>query len=533
MLRKKRQSVVTGAAFRLTLVAMSACSPSKFASSAARSPVEPAAPVPTSDEQQPEKPKVEATEAIIPGIEVSAVPSATAAPTPFSGGFEFRTTLNRQEIWVVSANSVVRIRLVDGYPQTNWTMPPNSGNRTFVSQIGLLIGRTMRGGNGGLFRAGDDTSGVAQLVYTPPDAVAESRMCPSSFLVDGKPHIGLGYVAQIGTNKVRKFVRFAIDETKPSRVDLSQLKEVTHPQPAGVFDTYSCYIDQARGFAWYSGSTTWGVDVRKLAPLMSSSAPNFGATNDAFNLSQSERRSYALAGDLEGNLLSATGVYTFAHDPVSKMVFGATGGNITVTAQECFRSANVACKATKHHQFAALSRAAIGPMSSLGDGRVAAIQRGNPSQVFLVSLKEVANPAAGIEIKKVADIAGDAYMYNDFTGATLYAPTSEKSFELAKLSGFSSGKEVAQLKFRWIAESGLAEEWRGLKLAMRCHSGSEKKPEYFMISKVAVAGTFIDAPKETGCIGKVNTVEVKVEADGVSSSFSRAQKIEFEGSVNP
>jgi len=160
-----------------------------------------------------------------------------------------------------------------------------------------------------------------------------------------------------------------------------------------------------------------------------------------------------------------------------KILFGNTFGGatrygrnkLTVTRVECFASKSDCKDGVDHWVFdQAAMGLSIGPLSSLNDGRVVGISRGENASVWLLRLKDLKDPSKGPVAKKIADTIGDGYMYTDYTGATLYAADVEKNADLSAQKEFKVGANIKGLKAKWNAESGQAEEWRGLKLGIRC-----------------------------------------------------------------
>jgi hypothetical protein len=469
----------------------------------------------------------------------------------FSGELPFQSVAADAEAWIVTETKATRIKLNEpGWPKTEWTLPGNAGNRTYVSELGLLIGRTNRSAETrGVWLAKREEPGTAIRIYDPPDMGNSSRLSVTSFKIGSQAYIGMAYAAASGN---KKFVRIPIDKSKPTGIDVTR-KEEREFGPvnsglggfAGVGATgaYGSFMDQTRkAFYLGSGSGAWGVNVETMTELPLSSVPNWRIGGDPLNPASPRRRicnftmstsgglSYALAGDLKGNMVASGGAYTFAHDPVNNVIFGNnySAGSFTVAKQECVESSGSDCTiAAGTCQI--FPNVPVGPMSAVGDGRVVGIQRGNPSRVYLISLKEKNNIRAGVEVTSIAEIQGDAYMYNDFTGITLYAPDQVKVIEFKSLSGFKEGKDVKQLLAGWTAQSKNTEDLRGLKLELVCYKTGKPKPVYVDYSAKLRNSASLFAIDVKDCSGQVDAIEVKMSSDGTTNNFTRLSTFEIRG----
>ncbi len=411
---------------------------------------------------------------------------------------------------------------------------PPSGHRTYVSEAGLIVGKT---GTAAMYRIGDDTpqgatvdpvwSGSEVSADDPQKSLFASRFCVTSFKVGDRAFVGGGYVK---TGNRMAFVRIPIDKTKQNSLDVGAAQEQIVGN--GTWG-YSCFTDQSRNIYWgMRWEDVYGLNLVTGALLKGATdAPNsnfVGAELDKFSLSSASRRSYALSGDAFGNLLNGKDMYTYAYEPLSHTVFGTTYGDtkLTITRAECF-SSKKDCAAGKDHWVFDLSAmgAAAGPLSSLNDGRIVGVSVG---QVFLFSLKDPSNPEAGAVAKKIADATGNGYMYTDFTGGTLYAATIEKSVDFAAQKGWVPGKGVVRLNMQWIADSGQPEAWRGLKLEARCYTKASvgaAKPAYASVSNVAAAGTDFEITVG-GCKNAlVDSMDFRISPNNSSGGFSKTSAI--------
>lgn len=463
-------------------------------------------------------------------IEVTATPRP---PTEFSLTSEMRSAVNDAEVWVVSSNKAWRIRLdaERGYPQTVWTMPNRAGNRTFVSEIGLLVGKTWSTTQvGGVYRVSDDVANEAQFLFKPDDIANESRLCVTSFRVDGQAFIGAAYR---DTSNRRSFFRIPIDKSKTTRVDASLVEFGHYDVTSSQHTSYSCYVDQSRLYFWVggyrgSGGDFWGVNLRSLEALPLTAVPNAGHTNDAIEISQTQNLSYALAGDGRGNVSTLRGAYTSAHEPIADMLLVSyNSGVIHALKGDCLY-AKAACASTDFHSFDISAVTSLGPLSSLNDGRVLGLQR-TSGNVFLLSFKDVANPVLGLDVVKIAALGADPYMYTDFTGATLYPAEVESTVLLRTSPVFRPGVPITDLHLQWNSQSGNVETWRGLRLKIRCYAqAAVGRPDWQEVATVADAGTAFSVAFSQ-CRGVFDAVDIHIEGDSVSNIFSRTAEIVIQG----
>lgn len=447
--------------------------------------------------------------------------------------------------WAVTSNRVYRVTLDEakGYPVREWSKLENWGNRSYVSELGLVIGQSAREGKGGILLATDKTEEAVRLVTDAQlGMITESRICVTSYRVGEQIFIGGGYTHQDGS---RRFVRIPVDRSKPNGVNLANM-EILNAGSDGDWWGYACYVDQANLRYWSAhGVGVFGFDLQSNLPLTSTQMPN-ASVNLAvsnFTIAPTTRGTYALSGDAAGNILnvqtppSAPGVegwktsYTFAHEPISNLVFGSSRvGLLYLTASDCFAAGATSCPdGSKHFAFDVKEYGEVGPLSSLSDGTVVGVARGERSIVYVISLKQPGNPAAGVLFKKVAEVAGDAYMYTDFTGATLYAVTNEKFIDLRNETGYNPKLPISRLQMKWNAEGdheGVA--WQGLKMSIRCVSQAKNTDMAFAaVANVQPSGT-VFVPEVEGCkAGDFDTIWVRVEGDSSTNAFSHVKDVYF------
>ncbi|MCM2324058.1 MAG: hypothetical protein NDJ90_12430 [Oligoflexia bacterium] len=393
-----------------------------------------------------------------------------------SGTLEFRTTFTGNLVWIVTRSPFhVYLVSLDGAPTKTWNLPStgSGGTRTYFSEIGLLMARP-----GELFRISEDVPEGTTLapIWKATGALADARTCVTSFRHSNKTWVGIAW------NKAdrRAFTRIPIDLSKPEKIDVSRAE--TKDLPAPALWGYGCYTDQTRGYLWsnYYGKTyIAGVNFRTMEDAAITAAPNYGITNTSLGAYSNDLKiapaAYAISGDAKGNVLAGS-AYTYAHEAKNDVIFWSKAGNLLAARAECFTSPSMDCSAgSARVQVNSTALGSIGPMGSLQDGRVIAITRGNPAKVFLLSLANPADLSAGVDIELIATLEGDAYMYNDFTGSTLYARDTSLSVDLSTLAGYDSSRPVTSLSFSWKALGGGAEPWQGFTLQARC-LGAEGSP---------------------------------------------------------
>ncbi len=467
----------------------------------------------------------------------------------FSGDTEIQSAASDAEAWVVTDDEVTRIKLDESknWPQTKWQIVDESGkpssargHRTYVSELGLLIGRT--GSSGGVWLASDKNSGKAIPIFRTKDQGGGSRLSVTSFKIGDRPFIGFAYGTSGGK---KKFVRIPIDKSKTNGIDVSKLEEVTLSDlstgfgdfnAVGGVAAYGSFMDQ-KNKAFYLGANRggmWGVNVEKMTELPSSALPNVAAEGRdlcSYKLSTRGKIAYALSGDLFGNIVTSQMAYTFAHDPVNNVIVGGKGTSLVVAKQECVTANGPKCTTGSAYcvEVDPAKAGAISPMSAVGDGRIVGIVRGQTSQVFILKVVNKDDLSKGVEVKKIADIPGDAYMYNDFTGLTLYAPDQVRVINFKKLKGFQAGKPVKRISAGWKSATGKTEDLRGLKIQLVCYKEGGSKGAYVdYTSKLTSSDKQFDLDVKD-CNGNVDMLEVKVSSDGSTNNFSRLSRFEMKG----
>ncbi len=461
--------------------------------------------------------------------------SETIKVETFNREFDFAGSVFQPQVWVVtSGNKIFRFKIdkEKTYPRTDWTIPSTlgGGNRTYVTEVGLLVGKTASGGNGAeIWLANEAFGSEAKLIDQVPDALNGTRVCVTSFKKDREPYIGYIYTEKV--NSKVKFVEIPIDITKDLKVDVS--RKVSFTSTTGGNVAYSCFVDQKNNRFWAGQEIILGVNLNNGEFLQSESLPNFGWQ---LSIAGSESKytgklNYAIAGDADGNLLNAKigGVYTYTmtHEHLTKKVFTTTRSTaLIVTDVDCF-STNQNCN-DKSITFTNLPESS-GPISSLNDGRVAILsRRGADSSLMLASLKDNNKPESGLVVEKIADIPGDPYMYTDFTGGTMYAPTVEQTFAMREGNGLFVKNKKSDLTITWESASTVPEDqmWRGIKVLIRCYKEDiTEKPEYDRVLPVANSGVATKVNVPDCLTGNFDHIDLKLEAEEGTSVFTKSKKM--------
>lgn len=343
------------------------------------------------------------------------------------------------------------------------------------------------------------------------------RSCLVSYKRDGKRWAGFAY----GNGK---FGELELSATAPYAPQWSTLKIASLSGNSGSKWGYSCFIDQERMYFYSQWSKTQGAGV-KLNTLTTASrnslAPNANFSNNAMGSGGGNTRSgyasYAMAGDASGNILNGRDFYTFANDPLSKMTFGTKKDQhqLYVYPEKCLASDATCTSADiKVVKTDGVANKPLGPMSPLRSGGIIGLTRSDTyGQIFLIKWD-----GTSADLTKLGRISGDPYMYNDFTGATLYVEKGELDYDLKDNQTFDDEKALKILSFTWEAKEGHESTWDGLTLKIRCFAEGSPQPAWSTVKSVRDAGelTFITAGS---CRNKdVNHAEVEIIPDDPDST---------------
>lgn len=410
----------------------------------------------------------------------------------FRGALESRPLApdSRVEVWAVTRpGNAYWFRLegdavAESKSWTGVTSDDAGGSRTYVTEKGLVVART----GGFLYWIDPAATPEGELpktapnYYRLPNVAGNERVCIVSYRKNKKRYVGMGW----GKGN---FVEFPMDDAPPH---VPQWGTVTGTATVpNITWGYSCYIDQTRLIyygQWVNGSEggVGAVDLNTMDPVDPAVvAPNagFASTNLAdATLATKGGGSYAMNGDLAGNVYNGKGFYTMAHDRGSRTVWGAAGGVLNIIPDSCLTE-NANCTTNASFALAALN-ANVGPMSALGDGRVIGMFRNDLGRVYLLKLRNKKDPSQGLDVTPIADLQGDPYMYTDFTGATLYLTKSDTTFEFEKSKGFDPAEANIAMGLTWQARSGKGVAWKDIKIEVRCYVAGGDKGSFEELTEI-------------------------------------------------
>lgn len=457
----------------------------------------------------------------------------------FKGGYLSQQLISNEEshVWIATRRGfVIHLLLENGVVKSkkSWSgAGPNSGTRTYVLEGGGVI-LAKNGGHLYFLHEGvsegvidkDPTKGN-YFKLTGPDA--NDRACVVSYKRDGQRFLGIGY----GDGY---FVEIAQEETPPFAPKFSTasapIKAVSSPWG------YSCYIDQSRliyyGQYVNAPTKTFAFDLTTKQAMDVKKAPNaaFASTNlpkiTVGPNAEGGNGSYAMSGDRQGHVFNATGYTTLAFEPRNAMVWGSSGGLLSIFPHACLYKATVCSDYATFNLIEAIGTG-IGPMSALGDGHMVGLVR-SIGDVYLFKLKDSGDATKGIDTVKIAERVGngdDPYMYTDFTGATLYLKKSLNEFDLSKSPTWIANAPLKNLKFTWLQATGGANEWRDIKAEFRCYNDPANKGSFKEVSITIKAKADQDLFIETCNKKSVSKVEVMLTQLGVGTSLSAVHKIQI------
>jgi hypothetical protein len=473
---------------------------------------------------------------------LGGTPSSTTTMqprSPFFGNFDFISAINGANVWVASNNSGsmdVHLISIDqpNYPSKKWKLKntPGLGNRTYVSEIGLLIGKH----GGKVYRVSEDMPNDRNFepIWTAPKPWPETRACLTSFQHDSKSYIGIAWE---GDDNKRRFTKIPIDHTMPEKINPDLAQTVTLGD--GKW-SYGCFTDQGRKHfwgAWVSDTRVYGINLVTLQPLVGTEAPNAGHTSSTLGTrfkdpgSLSGPGSYALSGDANGNVITGQGVYTYAHEARSNVIFGTHQNTSTlrVAPATCFTTQKDCTGQIREYSMSPMGE--LKPMSSLNDGRVAAIVRGSiSSQVYILKLNDPSNLDQGIDAVRVAEVPGNAYMYTDFTGATLFQREIDLTVNFQTMTHFNSGQPISSLSMQWTPQAAGVAKWQGIKLMGRCYQEGADLPAFQEITNIRPSDQ-ITPIQLASCMNRtVNRMDLQARPTTGAADFTRTTQIRITGS---
>ncbi|MBM4251740.1 MAG: hypothetical protein FJ146_07195 [Deltaproteobacteria bacterium] len=500
---------------------------------------------------------------------------AFGAPPTFSLAEALSTSQSENAAWVVNSAGIgykISLDAQKDYPMVTFSGLGPGGHRTFATKYGLFVGTTAGADatTGKIYyvprnitEGGKATVAVDLNTLTSDDAIRKtgtegppatyaSRICVIVYTINGIDYLGASYTAENGYK--RKFYRAPIDITKPGLVDTSK-QQILAVNEGGDWG-YSCAYDPKRNYFYSKSVSTGGgligVDLTSKGTTMTVvSPPNAGhkmtgpanAAN-GFNFQKLGEAggSYAMGITTNGDIVndSSARVYTMAHEPLSGNVFVSlyTSGVIHVTNDRCFKDlptcGDVASTVTLPVDVATGVPQKIGPLSSLNDGRVLGLHRGTAngkSALYMFSMKEPKDRTKGINITKIKEVDGDAYMYTDFTGSMSAAREESRTLDLTKASGFQAGKAIKFPRLKWKELPGTPAVWKGLTLAVACTTKGTAEVPLQPIANVPDAGVDIDLSQTEGCkSGAFDEVRIQVKpSEAGVLVFSKTREFVFSG----
>ena len=462
----------------------------------------------------------------------------------FSGGFDtvqLRNTSD-QSFWIGVADYSTRpdegkafhYKLRDGdiVEKKSWSgleSPGGGGTRIYV----LEGGGAVLAKQGGLvyflhesFSEGD-VSSMPNISFQIPNAQPSDRACAVSYIKKGKKTIGIGYgqgwFIEVPQNPEPPYAPDFANATSPKQV---------HDKLWG----YSCFIDSRRlvyygqyvrgayGIQAIALDTLTSVDPKSIAPNANFISNNTPEIAKSVNLTanvpgQSSTGSYAMAGDLQGNIYNGE-KYTVTHESLTNTLWASdlTGTNLTIYPHKC-GSTQATCVGHKIFTLQELGlTSGVQPLSALGEGFVIGLTR-NPAntrakaEVYLLSLKDKKNISVGVDVKRLDTLQNaDPYMYTDFTGATLYKSSTRNEIDLTKTSSWKDGFVVKTLSFIYTSDSKESISWQNIKAEIRCYLDKSAKPEFEEVDLKTepLVQKRVDA---SSCSGKeIKYVEVRFQA---------------------
>jgi hypothetical protein len=446
-------------------------------------------------------------------------PSITLKDVEFAGDKKIEPVQNNK-IWTSSTGplGVIKRFTIEGdkvIDQKTWNGggAGEGGMRSYVTEGGFLGARFPN-----LYFIDPEKPNVIEsksiMDLNPP--VGLVRMCVASYMKDGKRYM----IAAYGNGE---YVEYLLDDKPPYKPLWNKPNKrgtIAIPDKWG----YSCFIDQTQKIfysQWFWGPKTGGLNLKTYQAVdVSQTVPNanFNSSTPGVETYSNGARggSYVMSGDSYGNLYNGKAIgidkiYSSAFDKASDSVWFSsyTSSTLVVIDRKCLTT-SASC--TNYKSFSMGIK--IGPMSALRDGRIVGLVRGT-GDVYIMKLRDKTNLGSGIDAVKVGSAGGDAYMYTDFTGATLYINESEQTFKPTEMPKYDPAKPIKIAVFKWLptptaAAGNLSVEWKNIKLEARCYSNAASKPAFEEVVKVNSSdqGTHLSA--STCKEGKYDFVDVKL-----------------------
>ncbi len=326
--------------------------------------------------------------------------------------------------------------------------------------------------------------------YLIPDIDGHVRGCPVSYKKNGKKYLGIGY-------GIGHFREVPLSDQPPYKPLFNEISS-TYTISGGKHWGYSCYIDQFN-LVYYGAfryDPAMAFDLKNLIELPATRyPPNAGFTSETFNNWIGPKNegggTYAISGDLQGNILNAKNTYTMTHEPKSDTIWvtdsvywpNASYKSLLILPRSCVYK-DATCVNYGSYDMTNIDGAGLNvyvkPISSLGNGIVIGQQRNYAHQIVALALKDPLRPNGGVDAKVLKKLASDPYMYTDFTGGTLYMTKTVNEFDLKSIKDFNPNKKNGGLGFKWIPRDPNKGKFENIQLEIRCYNsiGAATLPAY-------------------------------------------------------
>lgn len=160
---------------------------------------------------------------------------------------------------------------------------------------------------------------------------------------------------------------------------------------------------------------------------------------------------------------------------------------ISVFKKQCFTSnPNCSPLTTTNSKIFTDVGTSLGPTSDLQDGCVAVLSMIRPGEpggatyvtnVYKACIRDPGDLTKGLSVMKIAEAEGAAYMYNDFTGATLGDRPQFVLFDFSA-RGMTGIKNA---RYEWTPKLGFLNRAIGLVVGVRCYAKGASPPAFTTI----------------------------------------------------
>ena len=354
---------------------------------------------------------------------------------------------------------------------------------------------------------------------------ANDRVCVVSYQNKGERFLGFSH----GKGS---FTAIKLAEKKP----YAPIWRVVHRKSFNVNINkfgYSCYIDQNEGIMYSQSDGQQGaaLNIRSLKAV-TPKAPNKSFKSNDQDIANATQGlwgssvSYSMSGDSKGNIFNGKDFYTFAKDPKHDVIWAShDNGTMMIFPEECLTK-NANCKKSEPFSWNASKDigASLGPLSTIPNHGVIGLVRDAGDAYFL----EWDNKKKDVIFERLdIDVEGDPYMYNDFTGSSLYSRTGGLDYNLNQGKNFDEKEKVKLLAVRWYSKKKSKRAWRNMKLEIRCYATGQPPPKFIEVRDVQ------DADKDTLILAKtcrrkkVDQAELQITQEGDGTDVDNIEKIEI------